>query len=383
LVSNLKLLFRLWFRPADAIGAILDEANLLFTSLLVIAVTFGLQAGVGSYFHFSFYTPLLVLAVVYVPGILLIAILLAHLGSFGTVFERDYSALLSCAGIAWSATQLPLLLAAWTAPRQVFVILAGLAYLYFAVLMFLAVRAVFSLENTMAGLIVALSWIPLVGAALAWGTLSHILGFLASPFFLFYAFYYLRGEFGNLGQGLRSRQSLHRMLQAAAVNPHDGEAQYQIGLIHQQRHQYAEAIRRFQAAVAIDPTETDAHFQLGRIAREQGRAADALTHLTVVLKQDDKHSMNEIHRELGATYLALGRLDEARRELYVYTERREYDPEGLYYYGEVLEALGQSQLARDAYLRAVEAARTAPRYRRRFTARWSRLSQKHARKIEA
>ena len=89
---------------------------------------------------------------------------------------------------------------------------------------------------------------------------------VASPFFLIFAIYYLRSDFARLGDGLRRRQSLRRMLEAAALNPHDGEAQYQIGLIHQQRRRYTEAIARFKAAVAIDPGETDAHFQLGRIA---------------------------------------------------------------------------------------------------------------------
>jgi hypothetical protein len=35
------------------------------------------------------------------------------------------------------------------------------------------------------------------------------------------------------------------------------------------------------------------------------------------------------------------------------------------------------------YARAVEAARTAPRYRRRFVARWSRLAQKQLGKIKS
>src|SRR5947208_3010716 len=109
--------------------------------------------------------------------------------------------------------------------------------------------------------IAALSWIPLAAAVPMWGALMSIFHLLASPFFLFYAIYYLGGEFRHLGDGLRSRQNFRRMLEAAAVNPHDGEAQYQLGLIHQQRRQTSEAIRRFRAAVAIDPTETDAHFQ--------------------------------------------------------------------------------------------------------------------------
>jgi len=42
----------------------------------------------------------------------------------------------------------------------------------------------------------------------------------------------------------------------------------------------------------------------------------------------------------------------------------------------VLEGLGNRDEARQLYARAVEAARTAPRYRRRIVSRWSRLAQK-------
>ena len=91
--------------------------------------------------------------------------------------------------------------------------------------------------------------------------------------------------------------------------------------------------------------------------------------------------MSEVHRELGSVYLSLGRMEEARRELALYTERREYDPEGLFHYGRVLEQTGNPTAAKELYQRAVEAARTAPRYRRRFTAKWSRLAQKHLAKL--
>jgi len=372
---------RLLCQPGAAMSAILDRGSLLFASLAVLCVSLLLQPGLPSAVSFSFYTPLLVLAVVYVPGALLLSALLARLGGLGTVFQRDYSPLLTCTAMAWSAANLPLVLASWTAPLSVFAVLAGLAYLYFAVLMFFAVRTVFGAETGIAVAIVCLSWVPLVAAAFVWGPLRFVFRLLASPFFRFYAIYYLGSEFTNLGAGLRSRQTFRRMLEAAAINPHDGEAQYQLGLIYQQRRQYTEAIRRFQAAVAIDPTETDAHFQLGRIAREQGRINDALAHLETVLRLDEKHSLSEIHRELAAVYLSLGRPEDARRELAIYEERRPYDPEGLYYYGQALEGLGDPAAAREMYARAVEAARTAPRYRRRVIARWSRLAQKQARKL--
>jgi tetratricopeptide (TPR) repeat protein len=177
-----------------------------------------------------------------------------------------------------------------------------------------------------------------------------------------------------LGGTLRSGQNYRRMLEAAAINPHDGDAQYQLGLIHQQRRQFTEAARRFEAAVAIDPTETDAHYQLGRIYRAQGRLAEAAAHLETAVRQDEKHSTSEVHRELGATYLAQSRLPDAQRELALYTARREYDSEGLYYYGQVLEALNRPDEARELYRRAIESAKSAPRYRRRELGKWSRLA---------
>ncbi len=353
-------------------SAILDRGSLLFASIAVLAATLLLKTS-APWLPVSFFMPLLVLAIVYVPGTLLLATMLGRLGGLGVVFQRDYSPLLTCTAMAFAAAEIPLAIAAWFVPGYYLLIAA---VLYFAFLMFFAVRTVFGLQNGSSAGVVALSWIPLVAAAFVWGPLRGILGMLASPFFLFYAWYYLGGELSGLGAGMRSRQSFSRMLQAAAVNPHDGEAQYQLGLIHQQRHQYTEAIERFKKAIAIDPTLTDAHFQLGRIAREQGRAREALVHFQTVIDLDERHSASEVLRELGGIYVSARQYADARQELAIYTERRPYDPEGLYYYGQALEGLGETAAARDAFARAVEADRTAPRYRRRFTARWSRLAQK-------
>jgi len=375
MLESLKLLASLFYAPVEAMSAILDRGSLLVASLSVLAVSLAL-APANPWLRFPFYLPLLILAVVYVPGVLALCGVVGRMGGFVASFQRDYSPLATCAAMAWAAASIPLVVAAWTAPLPVFQGIAALAVLYFAVLMFFAIRTVFGAGNGAAFAVVALSWMPLAAAVLLWAPLRFLMGWIASPFFLFYAWYFLGGEFSRLGAGMRNRQHFSRMLQAAAINPHDGEAQYQLGLIYQQRRNYTEAIRRFQAAVRIDPTETDAHFQLGHIAREQGRIDDALASFEVVLAQDPKHNLSEILRELGTAYLAAGRIEDASRCLESYVERREYDPEGLYYYGQTLEALGRPAEAREMYRRAVEAARTAPRYRRPFTARWSRLAQK-------
>jgi tetratricopeptide (TPR) repeat protein len=363
-------------------SAILDRGSLLFATSAVVIISLLLELSLRSTLSFSLaFLPLLALAVLYVPSTLLLTNLMARLGGLSMVFQRDYSSLLRCAAMAWAAVNMPIALSAWLLPFPIVRGAAILAYLYFVVLMIFAVRTVFGTENRIAAAVVSVSWIPLLAAPFLWGPLSLILRWLTSPFLLFFAFYYLRGELANLGAGLRGRQQFHRMLEAAAVNPHDADAQYQLGLIYQQRRQYTEAIRRFKSAVTIDPAETDAHFQLGRIALEQGRLSDAMEHLQTLFIQDEKHNSNEILRELGALYVTAGRYDDAMRQLEVYIERRPYDPEGLYYHGFALEKTGKVARAREMYERAIEAARTAPRYRRRYTAKWSRLAQRQAGKL--
>ena len=378
LIDNIKLLLRVYWQPAAAMSAILDQGSLLFASVAVLTVSLFYKSGLA----ISFYMPLLVLAVAYVPGVLLLSGLLARLGGgLGSVFQRDYAPLLTSTAMAWAAANLPVALAGGMLPLLVRLMLAAVAQLYFLVLMFFVVRTVFGTGNGTAVAVVCLSWVPVVAASFLWGPLHFLLGWLASPFFLFFAYYYLGGEIGNLGAGLRRGQNFRRMLNAAALNPHDGEAQYQLGLIYQQRRHYTEAIARFRKAVAIDAGETDAHFQLGRIAREQGRLGDALAHFQTVYDENDKHSQNEILRELGAVYLAARQYEDARRFLAEYIERRPYDPEGLYYLGQALEGLGRTGEAREAYARVAEAVTTAPRFRRRVIAKWSRLAQRQIRKL--
>jgi len=372
----LAFIFRLYWQPAAAMSDVLDRGSLLFASVAVLIVSLVLGRSIPG---LSFYLPLLILAAVYVPGVLAIGALVSRVtGGFRIGFQRDYVPLLTCAASAWEAATLPLLPVAWFLP-PLFAVASGAAFLYFLVLIFFAVRTVFGTGNGSAIAVVGLSWIPLVAAYFVWSPLRYLMSWLASPFILFYAIYFLRGEFRSLGDGLRSRQNFRRNLEAAAINPHDGEAQYQLGLIYQQRRQFTEAIRRFQNAVTIDPSLIDAHFQLGRIAREQGRMKDALAHYQTVVNLDERHSQSEILRELGALYISARQFEDARHELAEYVERRPFDPEGLYHYGQALEGLGKTSEAREAYDRAAEAASLAPTYLRKIAARWSRLARKQAR----
>ena len=165
--ENARLLLRLLWRPADAMSAILDQGSLLFASAAVLVISLLLQFSLSPRlpqapvpvqqtqaargdedqpnipavparprWSFSFYTPLLVLAVVYVPGTLLVTSVIARLGGFGAVFQRDYSSLLTCTSMAWAAANLPVVVAGWVAPLPVLAGVAVAACVYFAVLCF-------------------------------------------------------------------------------------------------------------------------------------------------------------------------------------------------------------------------------------------------------
>jgi tetratricopeptide (TPR) repeat protein len=384
LIDDTTLILRLYRQPAAAMSDILDRASLVFSLIAVLALSLMLGRSIRG---ISFYMPLFVLAIGYVPCLLAAAGIVGRIaGGFAISFRRDYAPLLTCTAAAWTAANLPLLIVVWFLP-QLFAIAGGLAYVYFSLLIFFAVRTVFGTGNGAAAVIVCLSWMFLfavgVGVYFAWGPLRFLLGWLTSPFILLYLLYFLRGEFSDLGAGLRNRQSFRRNLEAAAINPHDGEAQYQLGLVFRQRRQITEAIRRFQNAVQIDPSHTDAHFQLGRIAREQGRLQDALEQFQIVVNQDARHSQSEILRELGALYNSARQFEDARQELEEYVKQRPYDPEGLFHYGQALEGLGKTAEARDVYERSTEAANLAPSYLRRAASRWGRMARKQAQGLPA
>jgi tetratricopeptide (TPR) repeat protein len=211
---------------------------------------------------------------------------------------------------------------------------------------------------------------------LAWGAmlLEPYLMFAASPFVLFWGWQFLSRDIGDVPFSFGARQSFKRHLEAATVNPRDAEAHYQLGLIHQQRGQDDKALERFLKAVEIDPAEVDAHYQLGRIARRQGRHPDAIAHFERVVARAPAHARHEVWREIGGTYLEFGEAAHARWALERYVEQRPHDPEGLYQLAVALRNVGEGEAARQALVRCVEAADTAPRYRRHEVRRWRKLA---------
>ena len=332
----------------------------------------------------GFFQPLLSLSIFYVPAVIFLMCLLGGAGSFGLILRRDYGTLAVCSLMAWAAAHLPFAVAGLAlssldiAPLVYFSMWLASSFL-FGVLMVFALRVVLGANYGTAVLVVCAAWLAF---SLGMYVFRYISPWLFSPFLLFYAYIYLGGYLGGeargFGNAVRQKQNFKRFLHNATVNPKDADAHVQLALIYLQRRQDAKALEHLNRAVAIDVNEIDANYELGKIARQKGNLQEALNHFSVVLEQNDKHSLSEIWREIGATYLEANMLTESREALEKFVERRAFDPEGLYYLGKVFKAQGETDQAREVFGQAVESARNSPDYRRREVKYWSKLAQKES-----
>jgi len=390
--ENVAALLLLYVRPVAAISRILDHGRLWFaivaalaTSILLVNVRSPVSGEppprLVSHGIFEYAAPLLAIAVLAVPAVIAVRTI-GGFGSFSVLMASDYAPLLMCALMAYAAAFLPIAIAR----RFLTDLLIGVVVLvsfvtYFAILFVITVRTFYGTGFGAAIGTAILAAIATIGGVLLIPAVGPLVPFLGSPMILILLYFALESRLRGLGGGLRSRQHLRDQLEIATNNPRDADAHYQLGLIYQNRRQYSEAIARFKRAVEIDPAEADPHFQLGRIAREQKRVEEAIGHLRTAASLDDKLGQSDVWRELGAAYLQAGKLEEAAAALGKFTDRRPYDPEGLYWYGKTLAGLGRVGEAREMFERAIEAVKTMPRHRRAEVRTWGRAAKGELRKV--
>jgi hypothetical protein len=422
LLDNLLAFLTVFVRPTAAFSRLIDVGNWIFAVLAVLVVSVALHYGLNQRIYDDFqhvqmkyavehdsawggadedvappevyyvtkplpvigalgwrflsfssgdaYFTVLNLLVLYVPATVFALTFFAYIGSFSVAIQQSYGPLLTCTCAAWVVSHLPGvalgLIFPTTGGALAFYIWVGCTA-YFTILMIFAIRTVFGVKFLPALWTISVSWMSLL--------VSGLLFALMRPFLLLYLIPLALAAFAGLRSAHLSQQRFRQNLETATINPRDAEAHLQLGLMYQQRRQFPLAMARFRKAVEIDPREPDANYRLGQIAREQGRLPDALAHFEIVVSQDDKFSTSEIWREIGATYLAAGMLDEARTALEKFTDRRPFDPEGLYFLGEVHRTTGNPTAAREFYERAIEAVATMPHKRRAETRQWRDLAK--------
>lgn len=381
LLEQLQLLLNLYVRPVRAASRIIDHGRLWFALCAAFLVLVGIPGGVflGPRARIAPGSIQLIgaIALAFVPAVILVMTVYRWHESFSVMLRRDYLTLLNCVLLSMAAAFFPLTVLSRLVlfgHYQWALALLGAAAIYALILVTCCVRTLWGSGLAVAGGAAIVGLAAMFGGLAAFLILGSLMYYLSSPFVLFYAYVLLGSDIRSLGDGLRARQHLRRQLDIAATNPRDADAHYQLGLIYQQRHQYGEAKQRFTRAIEIDGTEADPVFQLGRIALDEQRWDDAIGLLKRAAALDDRCCSHEVWRNMGVAYLRSGRLEEARQALSKFVERRSYDPEGLYWYGKSLLALGQVDDAKQQFEQCREAVETMPANRRRQLAKWKRLA---------
>ncbi|MGH9672534.1 MAG: tetratricopeptide repeat protein [Bryobacteraceae bacterium] len=409
-MAAIKLLLSYYVRPLDAASKTLDHGRFWIAVLLAGAVavlliapgrvvrhapapedaapplaeTLGGALGLAPGRSLG---ELLFLAAVFTP---LAILALARWGSLGParfILRRDYSGATTCLMMAWAAAHLPFAIA-WSAigarggvNPALAPALKGAGLAYFLVLAACVLRSVpggsFSsaLVTSISGAVVCAAG-GIVSAAMGFGMF-----YIASPCILYWLYLRFGSSVQGLGEGLSHQQSFRRHLEATTLNPRDADAHYQLGLLYQQRRSAGDAESRFRKAVEIEPDDADYLLALGQLLRERNRPQEALPFLDRSVSINPKAGNGEVLRELGAVHLALGNHDEALRRLEPYVQRREYDPEGLVFYGQALGAAGRVADARKAFENAIEAVATAPSYRTGQVRKWRDRAKEGLRRL--
>ena len=405
--SRLTPLFKIFYNPQQAMVEIAAGAPYVVGALLALLATFayyellsgrlarmialigrdrssGLAAPiilfvyhivVGMLGHIS---PILFLAVVFVPACLLATSVIHRRASFSVLLRQEYAPLASCTLYAWAAAHfvmvIPAVLMFDRSGPNVDALEAALRLVpipYFVFLIVLGAQAVLRVGYGGATGVVVLGSLSLLALPL----LPRLSFILTSPFLLILIIILLRNFLGDIASAQRAREDFKRNLEASTLNPADASAHYNLGLIYQQRRQYEEAKSSFARAIEIDPDETDAHYQLGRIAREQGRLADAISHFDAVVSRNPEHSQNEAWREIGWTYFQAGQYEDARVAFERFIDKRPSDAEARYRYGLTLHQLGRTDDAATEMQACIEAVRTSPAYKYRAEKQWANEAQ--------
>ncbi len=117
-------------------------------------------------------------------------------------------------------------------------------------------------------------------------------------------------------------ETKERWEQMLRINPNDGRAHYNLGLVLERAGDDGGAITHFEQAIRIKPDFAMAHYNMAGALQRAGKVADAVEHYEQVLRIEPDYG--EAHNNLGAALAGLGRFDEAiaqyRSALQIYPE---------------------------------------------------------------
>jgi predicted Zn-dependent protease len=155
-----------------------------------------------------------------------------------------------------------------------------------------------------------------------------------------------------------------------ALNPHDANAQADLGRLLVEAGDPARAVSHLEAARTQAPEVAETIYYLGAARLRLGDEARGRPLVEEALARDPRLRYGEPHLRLGDYYLEHGQPAEARVHLERFTEMHASSVEGQYKLARVYQAIGDTARARVALDEAARAYRGAPGFKRREERLW-------------
>jgi tetratricopeptide (TPR) repeat protein len=358
-------------------GVICFAAGFLVFSLVRNSVYATLPGFAGQSGLFNYFFPLrllqivLFLLLVYLPALIILGNAISGHGLGWAVSRVEYRAHGSALLPLWGMLFLLDAPLQYYAPQFVVVGVFGITIGMLVLLMLLAVYTVWGIQQ-----LNYLSAAQAVGVfALSWFTIPiyyFLTSFLfALPLFLmipllYLGYYGIRVYFVSQSSERLFKQRMHSL----TLNPQDGDAHYQLGLLQLKRRNLAAACRHFENALNIDSTDPDYHYSLGRAHEFAGEWDKALGQYEETYRLSPEYRLGDIFREVGKGYLQTGNVEKGMEFLKFFLSKRNSDPEGRYWLAIALQKSGDLEQMRVQLKIILEQARSQPRFFRKGNREW-------------
>ncbi|MDX1764090.1 MAG: tetratricopeptide repeat protein, partial [bacterium] len=168
----------------------------------------------------------------------------------------------------------------------------------------------------------------------------------------------------------RTSREIRRLKREVMLNPHNAQAQSDLGRNLVRVKRYQEGISCLEEAVGKMSDIPETRFYLGVGYLNVGELEKARTHLEAAIELDPRYGYGEAYLRLGDLNMLEKNLDSALASYEAFTGIHTSSSEGYYKLGEVWLARGDAGKARDQMKKAVAAFRGSPPHKKRIDRPW-------------
>jgi predicted Zn-dependent protease len=207
-------------------------------------------------------------------------------------------------------------------------------------------------------------------AVLTWMTGNPLLALVLVALVAAVTYGYITARIFRVPRAIQRWRTIRELRHAVALNPHDANAQADLGRLLVEAGDPARAVPHLEAAHARAPEVAETTYYLGAARLRLGDERGGRPLVEEALARDPRLGYGEPHLRLGDYYLERGQAAEALVHLERFAEVHASSVEGQYKLARACQALGDLKRARTALEEARRAYRGAPVFKRREERLW-------------